>query len=74
MNIIYNTWIDCTDDNYYQTDDDIVWVPSYDSEDKYLYFGRYTNCPYGWNILVRLGAKFMSIELPNNQSNKSDHE
>ena len=66
-NIVYNQWIDCTDENYWQTDTDIV---CYMLEDDF-YINTKRNCPYGWNVLCRLNAKFMSVENPFKNLNNS---
>lgn len=72
MSIVYNQWIDCTDENYWQTEDDICFVPPIDDESEYLFFGSKRECPYGWNVLVRNNAKFMTVEFPNIKNN--EHE
>lgn len=60
--IVYNQWIDCTEDNYWQTEDfDIVcWK---DSSGEIFMSDRH-RCTYGWNVLCRLGAKFMTVKNP----------
>ena len=62
--MIYNQWIQCTEDNYYQTDNDIVFIPPIDDGDEYLYYGSRRNCPYGWNILVDYNAFFITVKFP----------
>ena len=59
--IIYNKWIKCSDDNYWQTEHDIVLCPM--GGEVYMY--TESNCPYGWNVLVKMGARFYTVEYPN---------
>lgn len=54
--LIYNTWIDCTDENYWQTERDMVGVIIAGE----MYYMDRKNCPYGWNILVRNKAQFFT--------------
>ena len=58
--IIYNKWIKCSDDNYWQTEHDIVIFPI----DGEVYMFTESNCPYGWNVLVNMGAQFFTVEYP----------
>ena len=58
--IIYNKWIKCSDDNYWQTEHDIVLCPI----DGEVYMYTESNCPYGWNVLVKMGAWFYTVEYP----------
>ena len=58
--IIYNKWIKCSDDNYWQTEYDIVLCPM--GGEVYMY--TESNCPYGWNVLVKMGARFYTVEYP----------
>ena len=58
--IIYNKWIKCSDDNYWQTEHDIVLCPM--GGEVYMY--TESNCPYGWNVLVKIGARFYTVEYP----------
>ena len=60
-NIIYNKWIKCSDDNYWQTEHDIVLCLM--GGEVYMY--TESNCPYGWNVLVKMGARFYTVEYPN---------
>ena len=59
--IIYNKWIKCSDDNYWQSEHDIVLCPI--NGEVYMY--TESNCPYGWNVLVKIGARFYTVEYPN---------
>ena len=59
--IIYNKWIKCSDNNYWQTEHDIVLCPM--GGEVYMY--TESNCPYGWNVLVKMGARFYTVEYPN---------
>ena len=59
--IIYNKWIKCSDNNYWQTEHDIVLCPI----DGEVYMYTESNCPYGWNVLVKMGARFYTVEYPN---------
>ena len=58
--IIYNKWIKCSDNNYWQTEHDIVLCPI----DGEVYMYTESNCPYGWNVLVNMGAQFFTVEYP----------
>ena len=58
--IIYNKWIKCSNDNYWQTEHDIVIFPI----DGEVYMFTESNCPYGWNVLVNMGAQFFTVEYP----------
>ena len=58
--IIFNKWIKCSDDNYWQTEHDIVLCPM--GGEVYMY--TESNCPYGWNVLVKMGARFYTVEYP----------
>ena len=75
--IVTNKWLDCEEDNYWVEDSEqgskyitLVSVTSESYDDKndktiteqsiYLQ----DNCPYGWNTLVKSGAKYMVIEKP----------
>ncbi len=74
--IITNKWLECTEDNYWveeasdQSDKYITLVciisESYDDKndkaitEQSIYLRD--NCPYGWNILVNSGAKYMVTE------------
>ena len=58
--IIYNKWIKCSDDNYWQSEHDIVLCPI--NGEVYMY--TESNCPYGWNVLVNMGAQFFTVEYP----------
>ena len=58
--IIYNKWIKCSDDNYWQSEHDIVLCPI--NGEVYMY--TESNCPYGWNVLVKMGARFYTVEYP----------
>ena len=59
--IIYNKWIKCSDNNYWQSEHDIVLCPI----DGEVYIYTESNCPYGWNVLVKMGARFYTVEYPN---------
>ena len=56
--IIYNKWIKCSNDNYWQTEHDIVIFPI----DGEVYMFTMSDCPYGWNVLVNMGAQFFTVE------------
>lgn len=75
--IVTNKWLDCEEDNYWVEDSEqgskyitLVSVASESYDDKndktitkqsiYLQ----DNCPYGWDTLVKSGAKYMVIEKP----------
>ena len=75
--IVTNKWRDCEEDNYWVEDSEqgskyitLVSVASESYDDKndktitkqsiYLQ----DNCPYGWDTLVKSGAKYMVIEKP----------
>lgn len=75
--IVTNKWLDCEEDNYWVEDSEqgskyitLVSVASESYDDKndkpitkqsiYLQ----DNCPYGWDSLVKSGAKYMVIEKP----------
>lgn len=58
--IIFNKWIKCSDDNYWQTEHDIVLCPI--NGEVYMYTEN--DCPYGWNVLVKMGAQFYTVEYP----------
>ena len=76
--IVTYKWLDCTDDNYWvEEDPDLndMYVTlvcysseSHDDEDdenitvQFLYL--HDDCPYGWDTLVKCGAKYMVIERP----------
>ena len=78
--IVTYKWLDCTDDNYWAEDSEqggkyitlvCVTLESNDGEndktitEQSVYLRD--NCPYGWNILVKCGAKYMVIERPKKQ-------
>ncbi len=76
--IITNKWLNCEEDNFWVEEDPewndmyitLVCITSESYNDKggkniseqsvYLR----DNCPYGWDTLVRSGAKYMMIETP----------
>lgn len=58
--IIYNQWIDCTDDNYWQTEHDII---AYVCGDETYMMSRH-ECLLGWNVLCRNNAKFITLSNP----------
>ena len=58
--IIYNKWIKCSDDNYWQSEHDIVLCPIGGE----VYMFTVNNCPYGWNVLTEMGAQFFTVEYP----------
>ena len=58
--IIYNKWIKCSNDNYWQPEHDIVIFPI----DGEVYMFTMSDCPYGWNVLVNMGAQFFTVEYP----------
>ena len=58
--IIYNKWIKCSDDNYWQSEHDIVLCPIGGE----VYMFTMSNCPYGWNVLTEMGAQFFTVEYP----------
>ena len=58
--IIYNKWIKCSDDNYWQSEHDIVLCPI----DGEVYMFTKSECPYGWNVLVDIEAQFFTVEYP----------
>lgn len=58
--IIYNKWIKCSDDNYWQSEHDIVLCPIGGE----VYMFTVNDCPYGWNVLTEMGAQFYTVEYP----------
>ena len=58
--IIYNKWIKCSDDNYWQSEHDIVLCPIGGK----VYMFTMSACPYGWNVLTEIGAQFFTVEYP----------
>ena len=58
--IIFNKWIKCSDDNYWQTEHDIVLCPIGGE----VYMFTVNDCPYGWNVLTEMGAQFFTVEYP----------
>lgn len=60
----YNEWIDCTEENYWQTEHDVFYIPGDEKNGINYMFGCKQICPYGWNVLVRNNAKFMTVKLP----------
>ena len=58
--IIYNKWIKCSDDNYWQSEHDIVLCPIGGE----VYMFTMSECPYGWNVLTEMGAQFYTVEYP----------
>ena len=59
--IIFNKWIKCSDDNYWQSEHDIVLCPIGGE----VYMFTVNDCPYGWNVLTEMGAQFFTVEYPN---------
>ena len=76
--IVTYKWLDCTDDNYWVEEDPDLYdmyvtlvcysSESHDDENdetitvQFLYL--HDDCPYGWDTLVKSGAKYMVIEKP----------
>lgn len=75
--IVTNKWFDCEEDNYWVEDSEqcskyitLVSVTSESYDDKNnktitkqsIYLRD--NCPYGWDTLVKSGARYMVIEKP----------
>ena len=75
--IVTNKWLDCEEDNYWVEDSEqgskyitlvSVASESYDEKNdktitkQSIYLQD--NCPYGWDTLVKSGAKYMVIEKP----------
>ena len=58
--IIFNKWIKCSDDNYWQSEHDIVLCPIGGE----VYMFTVNDCPYGWNVLTKIGAHFYTVEYP----------
>ena len=58
--IIYNKWIKCSDDNYWQSEHDIVLCPIGGE----VYIFTMSDCPYGWNVLTEMDAQFYTVEYP----------
>ena len=58
--IIFNKWIKCSDDNYWQSEHDIVLCPIGGE----VYMFTMSDCPYGWNVLTEMGAQFYTVEYP----------
>ena len=58
--IIFNKWIKCSDDNYWQSEHDIVLCPIGGE----VYIFTVNDCPYGWNVLTEMGAQFYTVEYP----------
>ena len=58
--IIFNKWIKCSDDNYWQSEHDIVLCPIGGE----VYIFTMSDCPYGWNVLTEIGAQFYTVEYP----------
>ena len=58
--IIFNKWIKCSDDNYWQSEHDIVLCPIGGE----VYMFTKNDCPYGWNVLTEMGAQFYTVEYP----------
>ena len=58
--IIFNKWIKCSDDNYWQSEHDIVLCPIGGE----VYMFTKNDCPYGWNVLTEMGAQFFTVEYP----------
>ena len=58
--IIFNKWIKCSDDNYWQSEHDIVLCPIGGE----VYMFTMSDCPYGWNVLTEIGAQFYTVEYP----------
>ena len=58
--IIYNKWIKSSDDNYWQSEHDIVLCPIGGE----VYMFTKNDCPYGWNVLTEMGAQFFTVEYP----------
>ena len=58
--IIFNKWIKCSDDNYWQSEHDIVLCPIGGE----VYMFTVNDCPYGWNVLTEMGAQFFTVEYP----------
>ena len=53
-------WIKCSDDNYWQSEHDIVLCPIGGE----VYMFTKNDCPYGWNVLTEMGAQFFTVEYP----------
>ena len=75
--IVTNKWLDCEEDNYWVEDSEqgskyitlvSVASESYDEKNdktitkQSIYLQD--NCPYGWDTLVKSGAKYMVIDKP----------
>ena len=58
--IIFNKWIKCSDNNYWQSEHDIVLCPI----GVEVYMFTMSDCPYGWNVLTEMGAQFYTVEYP----------
>ena len=59
--IIYNKWINCSNDHYWKTEHAIVLCPI--GGEVYMY--TESDCPYGWNVLKEMGAQFFTVDYPN---------
>jgi hypothetical protein len=54
------TWKSCTNDNYWNSENDIVaYILNGD-----LFINTKSSCPYGWNVLCDMKAKITTIENP----------
>ena len=60
----YNTWIDCTEDNYWQSDYDVVAYLIENGSHRETRIMSKRECMYGWSTLVKYGAKFMTPSNP----------
>ena len=60
------TWYPCTDENYWQENEEMTTIVSYEIDGKWEIVTR-DQCTWGWNVLVRTGAKLMYVTKPNSK-------
>lgn len=57
-------WLKCTEEMYWPDENDEVFaVIAYETGGE-IHFATQRQCPYGWNVLISIGAKILFIDKP----------
>lgn len=60
--MVKEKWNKCTEGGYPDINNRLILVRYKDSIDNCFYYYIYSECPYGWNVLIRRNAEYMILE------------
>lgn len=55
-------WIKCTDESFPDLNNRFVLIRYRDDSKKFKYH-LYNDCPYGWNVLEKKDAEFITLRI-----------